>query len=142
MPVGTTEKSNQSTSAESHTLPPSAPMHLSSSSSPTTSVLPSSSSSPPKATPPSESLSTTQTPPASGTNPGVEVDLQRPGVGFPEGLSRYRLGPLIFGLYSNLVISLQVVAFLYLLPKISLPKFLLAAINNVIDFVNPFNTFT
>ena len=56
-------------------------------------------------------------------------------------LSKYRLGPLVFGLYSNLVISLQVVAFLYLLPKISLPKFVLAAINNLIDFVNPFNTF-
>ena len=57
-------------------------------------------------------------------------------------LSKYRLGPLVFGLYSNLVISLQVVAFLYLLPKICLPKFVLAAVNDFIDFVNPFNTFS
>ena len=56
-------------------------------------------------------------------------------------LSKYKLGPLIFGLYSNLVLSLQVVAFLYLLPKICLPKFILAALHDLLDFINPFNTF-
>ena len=87
------------------------------------------------------------TPPTCATSPDFEVGLQRPAVALPEEevegglLSKYRLGPLVFGLYSNLVISLQVVAFLYLLPKICLPKFVLAAINDFIDFVNPFNTF-
>ena len=82
------------------------------------------------------------------SSPDFEDGLQRPAVvGLTdeeeEGgiLSKYRLGPLVFGLYSNLVISFQVVAFLFLLPKISLPKFVLAAINDFIDFVNPFNTF-
>ena len=133
-PAGGSQSFNQSSSVESHTFPPPA-------SSPTTSVSVLSSS-------PSDSLSSTPTPPTFASSPSFEVGLQRPAVvGLPEEdeeggvLSKYRLGPLVFGLYSNLVISLQVVAFLYLLPKISLPKFVLAAINNLIDFVNPFNTF-
>ena len=116
-------------------------------SSPNSSVSLSSSSSPPQASSPAASLPLTPTPPTCASSPDFEVGLQRPAVvGLPEEegegglLSRYRLGPLVFGLYSNLVISLQVVAFLYLLPKISLPKFVLAAIDDFIDFLNPFNT--
>ena len=79
-----------------------------------------------------------------------EGAVQRPAHGLSEEdveesglllLSKYKLGPLIFGLYSNLVLSLQVVAFLYLLPKICLPKFILAALHDLLDFINPFNTF-
>ena len=141
--VGNTESFDLSSSVESHTSPPPA----SSSSSPTSSVLPSSSSSPPQPSPPTDSLSSTPTPSTCASSPDFEVGLQRPALGLSEEeeeeggvLSKYRLGPLVFGLYSNLVISLQVVAFLYLLPKICLPKFVLAAVNDFIDFVNPFNT--
>ena len=144
-PAGSTQSSNLSSSDESHTLPPPASVHASS---PATSVSFLSSSLPPQTSSPSDSLSSTPTPPTCASSPDFEVGLQRPAVvGLPEEdeeggvLSKYRLGPLVFGLYSNLVMSLQVVAFLYLLPKISLPKFVLAAINEFIDYVNPFNTF-
>ena len=145
-PAGSTQSSSLSSSVESHTLLSPESVNASS---PTTSVLfLSSSSSPPQASSSSDSLSSTPTPPMCASSPDFEAGLQRPAVvGLTdeeeEGgiLSKYRLGPLVFGLYSNLVISLQVVAFLFLLPKISLPKFVLAAINDFIDFVNPFNTF-
>ena len=99
----------------------------------------------PPSTPPTQSptLSTCE------ANLIEEGAVQRPADGLSEEnveetgllLSKYKLGPLLFGLYSNLVLSLQVVAFLYLLPKICLPKFILAALHDLLDFINPFNTF-
>ena len=111
---------------------------------PSTSTEPPISEKPP-ATPPSPTptLSTCE------ANLIEEGAVQRPAHGLSEEdveesgllLSKYKLGPLIFGLYSNFVLSLQVVAFLYLLPKICLPKFILVALHDLLDFINPFNTF-
>ena len=111
---------------------------------PSTSTEPPISEKPPSTPPsPTPTLSTCE------ANLIEEGAVQRPADGLSEDdveetgllLSKYKLGPLIFGLYSNLVLSLQVVAFLYLLPKICLPKFILAALHDLLDFINPFNTF-
>ena len=111
---------------------------------PSTSTHPPISEKPPSTHPiPSPTLSTCE------ANLIEEGAVQRPAHGLSEDdveesgllLSKYKLGPLLFGLYSNLVLSLQVVAFLYLLPKICLPKFVLAALHDLLDFINPFNTF-
>ena len=111
---------------------------------PSTSTEPPISKKPPSPSPtPSLTLSTCE------ANLIEEGAVQRPADGLSEEnveesgllLSKYKLGPLLFGLYSNLVLSLQVVAFLYLLPKICLPKFILAALHDFLDFINPFNAF-
>ena len=111
---------------------------------PSTSTQPPISEKPPSPSPsPSPTLSTCE------ANLIEEGAVQRPADGLSEEdleeggllLSKYKLGPLLFGLYSNLVLSLQVVAFLYLLRKICLPKFILAALHDLLDFINPFNTF-
>ena len=111
---------------------------------PSTPTQPPISEKPPSPSPtPSPTLSTCE------ANLIEEGAVQRPADGLSEDdveesgllLSKYKLGPLLFGLYSNLVLSLQVVAFLYLLPKICLPKFILAALHDLLDFINPFNTF-
>ena len=55
--------------------------------------------------------------------------------------SSHTLGQLVFGLYTRLVLAMQVLALLHLFPKLTLPAYVLTFIRqslNALDYLNIF----
>ena len=55
--------------------------------------------------------------------------------------SSHTLGQLVFGVYTRLVLALQVLALLHLFPKLTLPAYLLAALRQALHALDYLSIF-